>query len=217
MELITIAIAEDQALFRAGLIAILKNTHRIQPIFEAENGKELIEKLKERQPHVILLDLEMPVMDGVEAAKHIRKHYPDVRILVLSNHDEDAFIVNMIEIGANGYLLKDAEPKEMEEAIRGVVANKYYFNDRVSQAMVRRLIVKHHIEPTFNQKDDLNEREIEVLRLICQELNSQEIADIILISKRTVEGIRQNLLDKTGAKNTAGLVMFANKHGYVSA
>ncbi len=213
--MITIAIAEDQAMFRAGLIAILKTAHRIQPIFEAENGKELIEKLKERQPHVILLDISMPVMDGIEAAKYIRKHYPDVRILVLSNHDEDVFILNMIEIGANGYLLKDAEPKEMIEAIRIVVENKYYFNDRVSQAMLRRLY--NQIEPVFNQQVELNEREIEVLRHICQELNSQEIADKMNISRRTVEGYRQSLLDKTGVKNTAGLVMFAWKNGYVKA
>lgn len=215
MKPISIAIAEDQALFRAGLIAILKNAPRIQPIFEAENGKDLIEKLKKQEPDVILLDLEMPVMDGMEAAQHIRKHYPHIKILVLSNHDEDSFILHMIELGANGYLLKDAEPREMIEAIEIVVANTYYFNDRVSSAMLKRLMNNPKVEPTFNQKVELTDREVAILRLLCQEMNSKEIAEKLFIGIRTVEGYRNTLMQKTGAKNVAGLVMFAIRNGYV--
>lgn len=221
VDIIKIGIAEDQPLFRAGLIAILKNAHRIQPIFEAENGKELLEKLTEQQPDVILLDLEMPVMDGMEAAKQIRVTYPHIKILVLSNHDEDAFILHMIGLGANGYLLKDAEPREMEEAIRIVMATNYYFNDRVSGAMLNQLIKKENIDPTFNQEVQLTEREIETLQLICHEHNSREIAKKLSdrnpapVSSRTVEGYRTSLLQKTGARNVAGLVMFALKYGYI--
>lgn len=215
METIKIAIAEDQALFRAGILALLANSPNIEPIFEAENGKELIEKIEIQAPDVILLDLEMPVMDGMEAAKHIREHFPDIKILVLSNHDEDSFIIHMIELGANGYLLKDADPAEMEEAIEVVVANNYYFNDHISNAMLKRLMNNQKINPTFNQQIDLNDREIDTLKYLCAEFTSQEIGDKLFVSKRTVEGYRQSLMDKTGAKNVAGLVMFAIKNGFV--
>ena len=217
MDTITLAIAEAQPIFRAGLIAILQNIPDITLVFEAKNGTELIEKLSSQRPRVILLDREMPVMNGMDAAKHIRKNDPDIRLIVLTHHDDDAFILHMLEIGANGYLLKHAEPAEIPAAIRRVVENQYDFNDRVSQSMLNRLLTPQNVKPASHQQAALSDRETEVLRYICQELNSQEIADQMNIGRRTVEGYRQNLMDKTGAKNTAGLVMFAWKNGYVQA
>lgn len=217
MDTITLAIAAAQPIFRAGLIAILQNIPDMTLILEAKNSEELIEKLSGMQPRVILLDLEMPVMSGMDAARHIRKKDPDIRLLVFTHHEDDAFLMHMLEIGVNGYLLKSAQPEEIPAAIRRVVENPYDFNDRISQTLLSRLLIPKPAATALPKPAALSDRETEVLRYICQELNSQEIADQMRIGRRTVEGYRQNLMDKTGAKNTAGLVMFAWKNGYVQA
>jgi len=162
------------------------------------------------------MDLKMPIMDGMEATQLIRKKYPDLKVLVVTMYDDDKFIIHLMEIGANGYLLKNAEPDEIRKAIYAVKENGYYFNDLVNKALLKKLVIKSNIKPSFNQNIELSERELEVLKLICEEKTASEIAKEIFLSHRSVEGIRQRLIEKVGVRNTAGLVLFAIKSGIIS-
>lgn len=209
---IKVAIADDHALFRKGLISLMHDFDDLEIVFEAEDGKDLMGKLKQAAPDVILMDLEMPHMDGIEATKKIIKEYPDVKIIILSMHDEEKYIIHLIEAGASGYLLKSAPPEEVEGAIKSVVDKGHFLNDHTSKVMMDHLKFKHQSPKNVKLGVDISKREKDVLQLICHEMTTPEIADHLCISTRTVEWHRQNLLDKTGAKNTAGLVVFAIKH-----
>ena len=212
---IKIAIADDYKIFRDGLKVGLGAEEKFDVILEADNGENLINAIPQSMPDVIIMDIKMPVMDGMEATKQIRKLYPDIKILVVTMYDDDKFIIHLMEIGANGYLLKNAEPDEIRKAIFAVVENGYYFNDLVNKALLKKLVIKNHIKPSFNQNIELTERELEVLKLICEEKTATEIGKEIFLSPRSVEGIRQRLIEKVGVRNTAGLVMFAVKNGMV--
>lgn len=215
MNKIKYAIADDHKIFRRGIIATLADTPELKLVLEAENGKELLNGLSKNKPDVILLDLKMPEMDGIEAAQQIRKTDDDVKIIVISMYDDDKYVIHLMEIGANGYLLKNAEPEEIKTAIFSAYENGYYFNDFMNRALLKKITHKAQIKPVFNKNVELTSREIEVLKLICQELTANEIANQIFLSPRTVEGIRTKLLEKIGVKNTAGLVMYAVKNKIV--
>ena len=216
MEKIKIAIADDYRIFRDGLKISLSADADIEFLHEADNGEDLISNIEKQRPNVVLMDLKMPIMDGMEATQIIRKKYNDIKILVVSMYDDDKFIIHLMEIGANGYLLKNAEPDEIRKAIHSVAENGYYFNDLVNKALLKKLVLKNNIKPSFNENVELTERELEVLKLICEEKTAAEIAKVIFLSPRSVEGIRQRLIDKIGVRNTAGLVMFAAKNNIVS-
>jgi DNA-binding NarL/FixJ family response regulator len=211
--MIKIAITDDHKLFRRGMNGMVSDFEEIEVLFEAGTGQELLDELKNTSIDLVLLDLEMPEMDGIATTPVLRDQFPDVKIIILTMHDDDQMIAHLMELGAHGYLLKDAEPEEVETAIRTTIENGFYFNERVSKAMLAGLVQKKKIKPTFSHQTELSEREVEVLKLICQEFTSQEIADKLFISKRTVEGHRNRLLEKIGAKNTVGLVVFAAQHG----
>lgn len=213
MSKIKIAIADDYKIFREGLKVGLSADNNMQVIFEADNGEDLLKGLETNSPDIILMDLKMPIMDGMEATKEVRKKYPDMKILVVSMYEDDKFIIHLMEIGANGYLLKNAEPDEIRRSIYSVHENGYYFNDLVNKALLKKLVLKNNLKPSFNQNVELTEREMEVLKLICEEKTAAEIAKEIFLSPRSVEGIRQRLIEKIGVRNTAGLVMFAAKNG----
>lgn len=214
---VTVAIADDHVLFRKGLITILELDDDLEVIYDVDNGKELIEKLDAQIPEVILMDLKMPIMDGMEATKQIKAQNPEVKILILSMYDEEKFIIHCLELGANGYLLKNTDPDEVVKAIHTVVAKDFYFNNHISTVMLKGLNQKTRAKgkPQFGNGVELTKREMEILGLICKELTTPEIAEKLFISNRTVEGHRKNLLEKTGAKNTAGLVVFALKNELV--
>ncbi len=210
-----IAVVDDHALFRKGIISMLEDIPGAEIVFDAGNGQELLDQLPENPVELILLDLQMPVMDGLTAIPLVKKQAPDAKIVIISMHQEDQFISHVMELGANGYLLKDAEFEELEIALSSVQESGFYFNENVSKALLSRLVQKNQLQPSFNTEEVLVEREMEVLELICKELTTAEIADRIHLSPRTVEGYRNRLLEKTKARNTAGLVVYAAKQGWL--
>lgn len=212
----TIAVVDDQFLFRQGLISLLKEYDDLDVIMEASNGKELVEKLKGMQPDVVLLDLEMPLMDGIETTIAIKRKYPDVKIIILTMHTDDEFIIHMLEKGANGFLPKDKDIEEVVDAIYSVLDSGYYFDERISKAMVKGLVKAKKANPFFALQH-LSKREVTVVNLICKEYTNREIADKLCLSQRTVDSYRENILLKTGAKNTAGIVMYAVKHNLLDS
>jgi DNA-binding NarL/FixJ family response regulator len=208
---IQIAIADDEALFRRGMRLILEDFPDLKVLMEAENGEDLLQKIRhsETLPDVLLLDLKMPVMNGIEAAEIIRKEFPSVQIIVISSHVSKAFILNMIEIGAAAYLGKNSDPEEVAETIRMVSAKGFYYNNEVMEVIRESMVDKNAIKPQRGFVVELTGREKEVLQLICEEKTNQEIADQLYLSSRTVEGHRNNMLSKLGCRNTAGLVVYA--------
>lgn len=215
MSKIKIAIADDYKIFREGLKVGLSADEALEVVLEADNGEDLMKGLETITPDVILMDLKMPLMDGMEATREVRKKYPSIKVLVVSMYEDDKFIIHLMENGANGYLLKNTEPDEIRRSIYSVYENGYYFNDLVNKALLKKLVLKNNLKPSFNQNIELTEREQEVLKLICEEKTAAEIAKEIFLSPRSVEGIRQRLIEKVGVRNSAGLVMFAVKNGLV--
>lgn len=215
MKPITIAIADDYKIYRDGLKLCLSADSNLQLLFEAENGEQLLQQLDQQRPDVVLMDLKMPVIDGVEATKQIRKKYDGIKVLVITMYDSDKFIIHLMETGANGYLLKNAEPAEIIKAVYTVVENGYYFNDLVNKALLKRLVMKNNLTPSFKKNIELTNQELDILKLICEEKTLAEIGTLTGLSLRSVEAIREKLIEKIGVRNTAGLVMFAIKHGVV--
>lgn len=213
MTAIKYAIADDHKIFRKGLKLILDDDPKLTYVGEAENGVELLELLQVNKIDVVLLDLKMPEMDGIEVARQIRMRYADTKIIILTMHDNESFIIHLMEAGANGYLIKNADPEEVNTAIHAVMENGYYFNDHVSGVMLKTLMKKNDMAPSFNPSIKLTDKEREVLQLICKEHTTAEIGEKIFLSPRTVEGIRASLLEKIGVRNTAGLVLYAVKNG----
>ncbi len=206
-------IADDHKIFRQGLKYALSDDPKLQLVGEAENGIEVLELVQKNQPDVILLDLKMPQMDGALATEKIHQSNPEIKIIMLTSYDDEHFILHLLELGANGYLLKNAEPFEIKKAIHAVYLHDYYFNELVSNTMLRTITRKNNAQLKLKEAIKLTDREIEVLKLICQELTNDEIASKIFLSRRTIEGIRTNLIEKTGAKNAVGLVLYAIKNG----
>jgi len=217
MNPINLAIVDDHKIFRNGLKATLEDCPEFNLIIEASNGKELIGQLADRVPDLILMDIKMPEMDGMQTTAHIQQHFKQIKVLALSMHNEDKYIVDMMKAGASGYLLKNAEPEEIIEAILTVHNKGFYFNEHLSVTLIKQLVGPSSYSGSAEQQQvDLNDREIEVLKLVCQEHSNQEIADKIFLSVRTVEGYRARLFEKTGSKNLVGLVIFAIKKGIIS-
>ncbi|MFN0257580.1 response regulator [Pedobacter ureilyticus] len=211
---INVAIADDQKLFRKGMIALVNSFENVKIIFEAENGKQLIDLVDSatEQPNIILLDLSMPEMNGLEALKIIKEKHPAIGVIILTIHEAEHHILATIQAGANGYLAKNAEPEEVEQAIREVAKNDFYFTMPMLEIMRKGLSKKPQAFSLDQNEDLLTPREKEVLQLICKQFSSIEIGEKLFLSNRTVEGHRNNLLTKTGSRNTAGLVLYALKH-----
>ena len=215
MSEITVAIADDHQLFRKGVIHSLSAYKQIRFVVEAGNGDELLASLEAHPIQVVLMDLKMPGKDGIETTKIISRAYPHIKVLVVSMHEDERFVHHLMENGAHGYLLKNAEPQEMLNAITAVVEKGYYLNDFVNRVLLRNARQKQKILPPLEQDMALSEREKMVLRLICMEFTAQEIAQKMELSSRTVEAIKDRLMDRFGAKNTAGLVFFAVRNNLI--
>jgi DNA-binding NarL/FixJ family response regulator len=212
---IRLIIADDHEIFRDGLALMLSRQKDIILLGQASNGKELVEMTALHDPDVIITDIKMHVMDGIQASKLILSKQPDVKIIALSMFDEETLIVDMLEAGAKGYLLKNADKQEILDAIETVYEDKTYYCHHTS-ARLTNMIVKSNFNP-YKKKESVsfNEREIEIIKLICQQNSSKEISDKLFLSSRTVEGYRTKILEKMNAKNTVGVVVYALKHNLV--
>ena len=212
---IKVAIADDHKIFRKGVILSLRQYANLKFIMEAENGQELIDQLatapEEDKPEVILMDLRMPVKDGIETTKFVAKQYPDIHIIALTMHEDERFVSHMMEIGANGYLLKSADPAEIKKAIMEVKAKGYYLNNFVNRILLKKSHSRQRTAPTLTTDTALSDRERDVMKYICMEFTAQEIAQKLDVSPRTVEAIKDRLMERFGAKNTAGLVFYVKK------
>ncbi|MEO5594875.1 MAG: response regulator transcription factor [Chitinophagaceae bacterium] len=216
MSLIKVAIADDHKIFRKGVILSLRPYANIKFVMEAENGQDLIDNLPgEEIPEVILMDLRMPRKDGIEATKYVAKHFPQIHVICLTMFEDERFVSHMMEVGANGYLLKSAEPQEIKKAIMEVVSKGYYLNNFVNRILLKKSHSKQKITPNLSQEITISDRERDVLKYICMEFTAQEIAQKLEVSPRTVEAIKDRLMERFGVKNTAGLVFFAVKNNLI--
>ncbi|MEO8415044.1 MAG: response regulator transcription factor [Ginsengibacter sp.] len=212
-EVIRVIIADDHVLYRAGVKAALSSKKDIKIIAEADNGSHLLNLLKGIQPDVILLDIQMPIMDGITALPEIKKLYPGIKIIMLTMMDDQSMITKLMELGANSYLTKTSDSEIIYEAIKTCHEQEFYFNALTNKALLNNL--RHKIPSSIKlQQEDatLSDKEITVLRLMCEEKSTREIAEAVELSPRTIEAIRDKLKTKTGAKSTAGLIMFAVKN-----
>jgi DNA-binding NarL/FixJ family response regulator len=216
MNKIRLGIADDHKIFRNGLKATLEECPDFDLVVEASNGQQLLAQIASTLPDVILMDIKMPEMDGIQTTAQVKQRYPHIKILALSMFNEDKYIVDMMKAGASGYLLKNAEPEEITEAISTVYQKDYYFNEHLSVTLIKQFAGNSPQNSANASLADFSEREIEVLRLVCQEYSNQEIADKIFLSVRTVEGYRARLFEKTRSKNLVGLVIFAVRTGLIS-
>lgn len=216
MNKIDIIITDDHNLFRKGMKALISDFEFVENIDEASNGEELLKLLasKTKLPDVILLDLKMPVMDGVTVQAQIKKLYPSINVIIITMEDDEQFILHMIGEGVNGYLLKNAEPEEVETSLIKVVEKGFYFPDNIAVVIYKKMTKKEKDTVIFNP--GYTERELEVLTLICKDYTNAEIAEAFNVSLRTAEGYRQKVLEKSGAKSMAGLVVNAIKFNWVT-
>ncbi len=214
-EPIKVAIADDHVLFRAGVKSALSVHKDIKMIAEADNGMQLLTVLKHVQPDVILLDIQMPIMDGINTLPEIKKLYPEIKVIMLTMHNDHSMISKLMELGANSYLTKNSDSEIIYLAVKTVHEQEYYFNQLTNKALIDGLRVKRQAEASLPVDAKLSDKEITILRMICEEKSTKEIADLVDLSPRTVEAIRDKLKVKTGAKSLAGLVMYAVKSGII--
>lgn len=213
---IKVIIADDHVLYRAGVKTSLSTKKDIQVIAEADNGMHLINLIKNLEVDVILLDIQMPIMDGIATLPEVKKISPNTKVIMLTMVDDNSMITKLMELGANSYLTKTSDSEVIYEAIKTCYEQEYFFNSMTNKALLSNLRQKnapsaapHQLTPAETQ---LNEKETTILRLMCEEKSTKEIADIVELSPRTVEAIRDRLKVKTGSKTTAGLIMYAVKH-----
>lgn len=211
-EAIRVMLVDDHTLFRGGLKTLLGIGHDFTVVAEASNGREFLDIVEDASPDVVLLDIDMPVMDGTEAARLALEANPDLRIIALSMHGQAEYYLRMVEIGVRGFLLKDSDFSEVATAIHAVTEGGSYF----SKDLIGSISAELRRSPASeNTAEPLSERELDVLSLICQGLSNSEIGERLFISKRTVDNHRANILLKTGCRNTAALVVYAIKHSLV--
>ncbi len=213
METINVIIVEDQHIFRSGLKLLLREIPWVNVMDEAQNGKEFLDILKTKTPDIVLMDIKMPVMDGIEATRLALGMQPGIKVLVLSMFGEEEYLIRMLEAGIRGFLLKNVEEEELTKALKMVAEGKNYFSNELLPALTGSFMKKKSFDDERNSVlGKLTRRELEILALICKGFTNNEIAETCFISPRTAGGHRTNLLEKTGCKNTAELVGFGIKY-----
>ncbi|MBL7918201.1 MAG: response regulator transcription factor [Bacteroidia bacterium] len=212
--IIKVAIAEDHDLMREGLIKLIQKNKRLKVVIAAANGAELLNSMVITPVDVVVSDIDMPIMNGKEALIEIGKLYKNVKVIMLSMYFQDSYVEEFTILGAKGFLPKNITSKILNDAIMMVYEKGHYFHEETSKLLLARLMNEKKLVP-YVHAFDLTEQERSVLKLICEEKNSAEIADALCLSKRTIENMRAELLDKTNSKNLAGLVIYALRYKIV--
>ncbi len=209
----TIVIVDDHILIAKAIGSILANFEQFEVLYECENGKELQEKCnyKKNIPHIVLLDISMPVMDGFETAKWLKENHPEVLVIALSMQDDEQSLIKMVKCGAKGYLLKNVHPIELENALNNLIREGYYYPGWAANKVFASISNEVVVAQT---ETSLNEREKTLLRYSVTEMNYKEIADKMFISHRSVEAYRDSLFEKLGLKSRVGLAVYAIKNGF---
>lgn len=211
-EKIKVVLIDDHTLFRKGMAELINNFNDFEVIWDVSNGLEFINHIETRTfPDIVLLDIAMPEMDGYETAQWIKKNYPDLKFLVLSMCDNESEIIRLIKYGARGYILKDANPDFLENALKDIVSKGFYYSEWLSGTLINSI---RSTEPRKTE-NDISEKEIEFLKHACTEMTYKEIADVMYLSARTIDGYRDSLFEKLSLKSRVGLVLYAIKQGIV--
>jgi two-component system invasion response regulator UvrY len=207
---IKVVLVDDHILLRNGLRGLIDSFNNCTVLFEANNGRDFINKLKAEQiPDIVLMDINMPEMDGYETTLWVKNNHPEIKVLALSMYDNENAIIRMLRAGVKGYILKDCDPSELEYAINSIMTSGFYYTENVTGKLVSIVSKK-------DSDDELNEREITFLKLVCSELTYKEIADKMFKGVRTIDGYRDALFEKLNVKTRIGLVLYAIKNGIVS-
>ena len=209
---IKVSIADDHKIFRDGIKMALRDREYLKILWEAEDGKDLMHKLKIKQPDVLLMDIRMPEMDGVNAIGLIRKEFDNIKIIVLTMYDDQEMITKMMEMGANAYLTKTTDPEEIYKAILTCMNDDFYFNDLVNKAVLLKLQHKKTVKQFYPNPIKFSEKELKILKCIAEDKTTEEISKEVFLSPRTIETIRQSMKQKIGVKTIAGLVMYAMRN-----
>jgi len=212
---INVAIADDHKIFRDGIRMALRSRDYIKVLWEADDGKEMMHKMRIKTPDLLLMDINMPEINGVNAIQLIRKEYEELKIVILSMYDDKETITRMMEYGANAYLAKTSDAEEIYKAIIACMNEDFYFNDLVNAAVLLKLQHKKRVHRFYPSAVKFNEKELKILKLITEDKTTEEISEDVYLSPRTVETIRQNMKTKVGAKTIAGLVMYAMRNRLV--
>ena len=209
--MIKVILADDHQVVLDGLTLLISSRDDIKILGAVSNGQEVLDLMEKGTADITVLDIDMPVMNGVETTKAIKEKYPDTKVLILTMHDEPEFISEMINLGADGYILKDIGREEFMEAIETVASGTAFYSGGVTEAIMQGL--KTPAPEVKDDTEELTEREKEILQLIVKEMTTNEIAEALFISSHTVESHRKNLISKLNVRNTAGLVRYAFEHG----
>src|ERR1035437_1646050 len=214
LPIIKVAVVDNHKLFRSGLMSIIDNFEGMKVVIDADGGEDLFKKMKDTVPDVILLDIKMPVMSGMDAARILSKKYPKVKIIMLTMYEHPSMVTSLYKIGAHGYILKSTDPEEVEKAIHSVIDSGFYFSPTTSMAFLRNIVKDSVID--FNFKDDvfLEDHEVLIIIYICDELTSKEIAEKFCsvhkmpVDVRTIDRYKSEIIEKLGVKNSLGIVVY---------
>jgi DNA-binding NarL/FixJ family response regulator len=210
---IKVLIADDHQLFREGMVNLLSNVEDIEVIGQAKDGKETIERARQLKPDVILIDIGMPLMNGIDATRILKKEYPSIKVIAVSMHSDRQFVKGILEAGADGYLLKNCTYRQLIDAVHSVVSGKKYLSDEITG-----MIIQGYLEPSDYDKEgneELSEREIEILKLYAEGKSTREISEKLFISVKTVGTHKQHIFDKLNLNSNADLVKYALKRGWI--
>lgn len=210
---VDIIIADDHEIFRDGFKVMCSKEKSINIIAEAGNGEDLLEKVRKLKPNVVVTDIKMPKMDGIQATRAITQEFPDIGVIALSMFDEEDLIVEMLEAGAKGYLIKNAQKQEIFDAIDTVNRNEPYYCNRTSTKLAGMIAVSRFDNRKKKEPVEFNDKELQIIKMICEEHSSREIADKLFLGVRTVEGYREKIQQKMNARNMAGVVVYAIRNG----
>jgi DNA-binding NarL/FixJ family response regulator len=211
-----IAIVDDHSLLRGGLAQLVLSLGHIV-LFEADNGVDFQKQFdKKNMPEIVLMDINMPVMDGYETTQWLKLNHPDIKVLALSMYDNETSIIRMLKCGAKGYILKDSEPAELKAAIEDLITKGFYYSDLVSGKLMHAINKMDDTDKGLTSLIKLNDRETDFLKYACTEMTYKEIADKMFVSPRTIDGYRDALFEKLQIKTRVGLVMYAIKNGIVT-